>query len=46
MSKSFKNLTIALVALFTITLLSSCGRGGYGCPYELKISTPVFSILK
>ena len=46
MNKSFKNLTIAIVALLSITFFSSCGRGGYGCPYELKIVPSVVSILK
>ncbi len=34
-----KRVTLAAIALFTIaTLFTSCKRGGYGCPYEMKIS--------
>ncbi|HMS67482.1 MAG: hypothetical protein WAT92_07035 [Saprospiraceae bacterium] len=38
-----KRMAIAAVMLFTLVMLSSCKRGGYGCPYEMKVG---ISILK
>lgn len=43
MNKSVRTLVIAVLAIITISSMSSCKRGGYGCPYELK--SP-FTILK
>lgn len=43
--KSIKR--VAFAALVLIALVStSCKRGGYGCPYELKVNIPVSGLLK
>lgn len=40
-SKSMKNV-LRLGALFAVVaFLSSCNRGGVGCPYELSAATDV-----
>ena len=45
-NKSIKNLVVA-VALFGIaSMFTSCNRGGYGCPYELKALMPTVHICK
>ncbi|MBK8698068.1 MAG: hypothetical protein IPN29_00120 [Saprospiraceae bacterium] len=46
MNKQIKNLTIALFVLSAMVTMSSCGRGGYGCPYELKAPVSLFSFGK
>ncbi len=47
MKKSIKNLAFATIALVAVLTMSSCGRGGYGCPYELKVPTPsLINIIK
>lgn len=46
MKKSFKNLAIALLTVTSILFLSSCNRGGYGCPYELKAPASLIHIIK
>lgn len=47
--RNFKNnnrlftILILLVAVFT---LSSCNRGGYGCPNELQLAFDLLSFIK
>lgn len=40
-NKNQKNLLLGFAALFAITILSSCSRGGYGCPYELEAASNI-----
>lgn len=46
-SKSFKNFAGVATLLLIVAVLSSCNRGGTGCPYELSIAADViFQIMK
>jgi len=38
-SKSFKSLTTVLAVLMLVAVLTSCNRGGVGCPYEMEVAT-------
>ena len=38
---NFKNVTLAVLVLGLVTFLSSCSRGGYGCPYELEAANNI-----
>jgi hypothetical protein len=40
-NKNQKSLLLGLVAIVAITVLSSCSRGGYGCPYELEAASNI-----
>lgn len=40
-SKSFKKFAGAAALLFVVAFLSSCNRGGTGCPYELSAAADV-----
>lgn len=40
-----KNVFTLLAFLFIVVMLSSCNRGGYGCPYELEIANDVLNTL-
>jgi hypothetical protein len=38
-SKSFKNVSTLLGLLLLIVVMTSCNRGGVGCPYELEAAS-------
>ena len=40
-SKSMKNILGVGALLLVVAFLSSCSRGGVGCPYELSAATDV-----
>lgn len=40
-SKSMKNILGVGALLLVVAFLSSCNRGGVGCPYELSAATDV-----
>ena len=40
-SKSMKNILGVGAFLLTVAFLSSCSRGGVGCPYELSAAADV-----
>lgn len=35
-AKSIKSLKLIMGLALVVMVLSSCNRGGYGCPYELE----------
>jgi hypothetical protein len=39
MKKSIKVFTIAMLTIVAISSMTSCNRGGSGCPMELKMPT-------
>ena len=46
-SKSIKNVSTVLGLLLLVAVMTSCNRGGVGCPYELEAATNVLmSIVK
>lgn len=46
-TKSFKNIAGIVVLLLIVVFMSSCNRGGTGCPYELSILTDgIFGLLR
>lgn len=46
-SNSFKNFAALATLVCIVALLSSCNRGGTGCPYELSVAADlVFHIMK
>ncbi|HRD08600.1 MAG: hypothetical protein U0V54_07000 [Saprospiraceae bacterium] len=46
MKKSVKTVAVALMFVAVLAGMSSCNRGGYGCPYELKAPVSLFSLAK
>lgn len=38
-SKTLKNLSTVMAVLMFVAILTSCNRGGVGCPYELEAAT-------
>jgi len=46
-SKRLKNLSAVLALLVIVAVLSSCNRGGVGCPYEMEAAQNIItSIIK
>lgn len=46
-SKSFKNVLGVIALVMIVAFMSSCNRGGTGCPYELSILTDgILSLIK
>lgn len=44
-SKTIKNLTTFLGLAMFVFVLTSCNRGGYGCPYEMEAAANVLQEL-
>lgn len=40
-SKSVKNVSTFLALLLLVAIMTSCNRGGVGCPYELEAASNV-----
>lgn len=40
-----KNITTVFAFLLVVLFLSSCNRGGYGCPYELEAASNLLNMI-
>lgn len=40
-SSSIKNLSTLLALFMLVAVMTSCNRGGVGCPYEMEAATNV-----
>lgn len=44
---SYNGLAVIFGFLLLTSAMTSCSRGGYGCPYELKLEIPTpYSLIK
>lgn len=47
LKKSSKGLAVTFGFLLLTSAMTSCSRGGYGCPYELKLEIPTpYNLIK
>ena len=44
-NKLSKNIKVLMGLVLVATVLASCSRGGYGCPYELEVAVDVVNCL-
>lgn len=40
-SNSIKNLSTLLALFMLVAVMTSCNRGGVGCPYEMEAATNI-----